>query len=84
MVIFVATREGFKELESVILTGEHAVWIGADVLSDKELESVRDAGVYVTNFLYVVDLNNKDVVDAALEDIALHHPDERVWLEWLP
>ena len=83
MVIFIATREGFKELESVILTGEHAVWIGAEVLSDKELESVRDAGVYVTNFLYVVGLKNKEVVDAALEDIALHHPDERVWLEWM-
>jgi hypothetical protein len=83
MVIFVATREGFKELESIILTGEHAVWIGAEVLADKELDSIRDAGVYVTNFSYVVDLNNQEVVNAALEDIALHHPDERVWLEWM-
>jgi hypothetical protein len=81
MVIFVATREGFKELESIILTGEYAVWIGAEVLADKELDSIRDAGVYVTNFSYVVDLNNQEVVNAALEDIALHHPDERVWLE---
>ena len=83
MVIFVATRAGFKELESIILAGKYAVWIGAEVLSDKELDSIRDAGVYVTNFLYTVDLSNQEIVDAALQDIALHHPDERVWLEWM-
>jgi len=83
MVIFVATREGFKELELIILTGEYAVWIGDEVLLDKELDLIRDAGVYATNFLYVIDLNNQEVVNTALEYIALHHPDERVWLEWM-
>ena len=83
MVIFITTREGFRELESIILTGEYAVWVGAGVLSDEELDSIRDTGVHVTNFLYAVDLKNQEVLDAALENIALHHPNERVWREWI-
>ena len=83
MDIFITTREGFKEWESIILTGEYAAWVGAGVLSDEGVGSIRDTGVHVTNFLYAVDLKNQEVLDAALEDIALHHPNERVWREWI-
>lgn len=84
MIIFVATREGFKELESVILTAKYPVWIGAGVLSSEEMGAVRDQGVYLTNFSYSVDLRDKESVAEALDDIALHHPNERVWLEAMP
>lgn len=84
MIIFAATREGYKELESIILAAEYPVWVGAGVLTSDEMDSVREQGVYLTNFLYKVDLGNKEVVGEALEAIALHHPNERVWMEAIP
>lgn len=84
MVIFVATKDGYKELESIILTGKHAVWVGAGVLSENELKEIREGGVHLTNFLYPIDLGNSEVVEEALESISLHHPGERVWLECIP
>ena len=84
MIIFAATREGYKELESIILTAEYPVWIGAGLLTSEEMDSVRERGVYLTNFFYKVDLGNKEVVSEALDNIALHHPDERVWMEIIP
>ncbi|TLM73400.1 hypothetical protein ACONUD_16995 [Microbulbifer harenosus] len=84
MVIFVATKEGFKELEEIIRTGKYPVWVGAGVLSKEEMAEVREGGVYLTNFLYPIDLNDAEIVSDALESIALHHPEERVWLECIP
>lgn len=84
MVIFVATNEGYKELEPIIRSGKYPVWVGAGVLTEGEMAEVRQGGVYLTNFLYAVDLGNSEVVEESLETIALHHPKERVWLECMP
>jgi len=84
MVIFVATKEGYKELESIIRTGKYPVWVGAGVLSDNELNEIREVGVYLTNFSYPIDLGNSEVIEEALESISLHHPNERVWVECVP
>ena len=84
MVIFAGTREGFKELEPIIRSGKYPVWIGAGVLIDDEINEIRNLGVQLTNFLYAIDLGNSEVVKETLESIALHHPNERVWLEVIP
>ncbi|MCG5502101.1 hypothetical protein [Ectothiorhodospira lacustris] len=84
MVIFLATREGYKELEPIIRSGKYPVWVGAGVLTEDEMDEIRALGIYLTNFLYAIDLGNSEVVEEALESIALHHPKERVWLECIP
>lgn len=84
MVIFAGTSEGFKELEPIIRSGKYPVWIGAGVLTEDEMDEIRELGVDLTNFLYAIDLGNSEVVEEALESIALHHPNERVWLECIP
>lgn len=84
MVIFVATLEGYRELETIILTGKYPVWVGAGVLTENEIDEVRERGVNLTNFLYPVDIESSQVVDQALGTIALHHHNDRIWSECRP
>lgn len=45
MIIFVVTKEGFRELEPIIKTGKYPVWIGDNVLSEPELDRYRETNV---------------------------------------
>jgi len=84
MIIFAVTKEGFRELEAVILTGKYPVWIGSNVLSESELAIYREMDLDITNFSYEIDPANNEVLDDALATIAEHHPNERIWLECRP
>ncbi|MBT1065494.1 hypothetical protein KJY73_18045 [Bowmanella sp. Y26] len=84
MIIFAVTKEGFRELEAVIVTGKYPVWIGSNVLSESELASYREMDLDITNFSYEIDPANNEELDDALATIAEHHPNERVWLECRP
>ncbi|WP_020413314.1 hypothetical protein [Microbulbifer variabilis] len=84
MVIFATTKEGFRELETVIKTGKYLVWIGCNVLSASELDSYREMKLDITNFSYEIDPVNEEELNEALATIAEHHPGERVWLECRP
>ena len=76
MVILVITKEGFKELESIIDTGKYPVWVSDGVLSDKDLKSAWERNIELTNFT--------QAIDELLSIIADYHPAERVWLECVP
>lgn len=78
MVIFPLSYKGFKEMEPVIKTGKCSVWLGANVVSDDEVESVRELDVEVTVFNYEVDIND---VQGVLQTISQHHPGETIWQE---
>ena len=84
MIIFAVTKEGFRELEAVIVTGKYPIWIGGKVLSESELASYREMDLDITNFSYEIDPANYEVLDDALATVAEHHPNERVWLECRP
>ncbi len=84
MIILATTRDGFFELEPVIKTGKHPVWIGSDVLSETELAEYRTNGIDLTNFNFSINPENKEEVEDALATISEHHPNERVWQECLP
>ncbi len=84
MVIFVITREGYLELESIIKTTKYPVWVSAGVLSSGELAQLREEGVFLTNFVYSIEPNDIVTINSALESISLHHPGHRVWLECTP
>lgn len=79
MVIFVVTKEGFRELEPVIKTGNYPVWIGGDVLSASDLDDYRKMDLDITNFSFAIDPADEGELDNALETIAEHHPGERVF-----
>ncbi len=84
MVIFVLSKEGFKELENIIHTGKYPVWVGGGVLSDIEISTVREKGVDLTGFSYLINPTDDETIKEVLEIIAEHHPGERVWLEYQP
>ena len=83
MVIFVITREGFKELETIIKTAQYPVWISANILSKEELDLVRSLGVEITNFTYDISIQDINSINEALSTISEHHPHKRIWLEHL-
>jgi len=84
MIIFLLSKEGFKELENIIHTGKYPVWVGGGVLTDVEISTVREKGVDLTTFSYLINLTDDKAIKEALATIAEHHPGERVWLEYQP
>lgn len=84
MVIFVVTRKGFKELEPIIKSGKYPVWVGEGVLTETEIDEVRNMEVDLTNFSYEINPEDDEALDSALSTIAEHHPNQRVWLECKP
>ena len=60
------------------------MWVGGGVLSDIEISTVREKGVDLTTFSYLINLTDDKAIKEVLEIIAEHHPDERVWLEYQP
>ncbi len=81
MVIFSVTRDGFKELEPIILTGKHPLWVGAGVLTEPEILQMRENGIELTNLSYDIDPEDIAGIDCAIDTIAEHHPGQRIWLE---
>ena len=84
MIIFVLSKEGFEELESIIHTGKYPVWVGGGVLTDIEISIVREKGVDLTTFSYLINPTDEKAIEEALVIIAEKHPGERVWLECQP
>ena len=84
MLTFVLSKEGFKELESIIYTGKYPVWVGGGVFTDIEISTVREKGVDLTTFSYLINPSDDEAIEEALVIIAEHHPGERVWLECRP
>lgn len=83
MVILIAIRSGYEELKPLIISGEYPVWIGADVLSQLEVDSLRGLGVELSVFSYSIDPANIEDVEGALITISEHHPGQKVWVEWM-
>jgi len=84
MIIFLLSKEGFKELENIIHTGKYPVWVGGGVLTDVEISTVREKGVDLTSFSYLINPTDDKAIKEALAIISEHHPGERVWLECQP
>lgn len=81
MVIFITTRNGYEEIKPLIFSTQYPVWVGAGVLSQQEIDAIRMLGVELTNFSYVINPDNRDHIECALETIGQHHPNQRVWFE---
>jgi hypothetical protein len=58
------------------------LWIGGSVLTDREVIRLRERGYSVTVFAHRLD-TDEDIADA-METIAEHHPNERVWVDEFP
>lgn len=84
MVVFAITREGYLELAPVIKTLNYPLWVGAGVLSSQEIVELRELGLDMTEFSYVIGPNDMDAILGALDTISTHHPGHRIWIKCLP
>ena len=81
MVFFVISRKGFEDYLTIKENLTVPLWISAGVISQSELESLRQGGIDVTDFNYAIGLNENEVIDDAIETIKEHHPGEVIWVQ---
>ena len=81
MVIFVNSKEGFDELNSLIISGNYPTWVNFGVLSQSKINALRDDGIDLTEFNPSINIENNGELNSAIETIKEHYPEERIWIE---
>jgi hypothetical protein len=81
MVLFALRREAALEALEIAQQLGCAVWIGSDAITDSEFERYGSDGVKVSRFVYPLSAAAAEVVEVALDTIALHHPGETIWIQ---
>jgi hypothetical protein len=69
VVFFVISRKGFEDYLTVKDKLTAPLWISAGIISQAELESLRENGADVTDFNYVIGVNENEVIEGAIETI---------------
>jgi len=82
MVILITTKDGYNELEPLILAKKHPVWIASNVLAESEVQNLRQRGVDLTTYDFDAITVDCDSIKNCIEDISLHHPNTRIWIEY--
>lgn len=80
MVFLAITRSGYEAYRELGARAG-ALWVCAEVLSQEELSTLRQAGVDVTNFNYKIESHEAEAIAGAVETIKEHHPGQAVWVE---
>jgi hypothetical protein len=84
MVYLVLTRNGYEELLRQFQRVPSPLWVNKDVLSQPELSSLRSSGIAVTDFVRPIAPSDIQEVSEAAYTVKEHHPDESVWVEYVP
>lgn len=79
MVFLATSRRGYEAY--LALDSSAPLWVSAGILSLHELRDLRVRGYSVTDFSYVVNPNDPEVMMDASSTIREHHPDEPLWVE---
>jgi len=79
MVFLALTRSGLDELIALRKTPDVAIWCGSNVLSEAEYAAL--SGVNISRFNYPLESRDDKAFQCALETIADHHVDEKIWIE---
>lgn len=78
MVALILTRRGFDDMRPRIDAARDAIWVGAGLLSDVEVDELRRAGTNLTVFAHALNPND---LDTDLSTVVEHHPGQTVWVE---
>jgi hypothetical protein len=81
MVIFATSKSAYSEMESLILSGKHPVWLTCNVLSDKEYETLWKSGVNASVLDYEVNTENLEDMHCAMSTIKEHHLSQNIWVQ---
>ncbi len=78
MIYFVRSRQSYDQLAASCAWPPEELWVAPGILDATELETLRAAGVSITNFVEPYD--HSDLL-GALETIREHHPVQAVWVD---
>ncbi len=84
MAYLVLTRNGYEELVRQLRRVPSPLWVNKDVLSHAELSSLRSSGIEVTDFVHPIAPSDIQEVSEAAYTVKEHHPDQSVWVEYVP
>lgn len=84
MVYLVLTRKGYEELVREFQCVPSPLWVNKGVLSDTELGSLRSSGSAITDFIFPITPSDAQEVSEAAYTVKEHHPNESVWVEYVP
>jgi hypothetical protein len=84
MVFLALTRTGFDGLMSLLGHAPSPLWVNAEILSPEELARLRSEGVEVTNFTYLIPVEDPEAIASAVAMVAEHHPHRVIWVEHAP
>jgi hypothetical protein len=81
-MVFLSLDRG-SALEAIALAKVHghAVWVGADAISEAEHQAFGEQGVKLSRFIYPLAGADADQVQDALATVVEHHPGEVVWVQ---
>lgn len=79
MVFLAITKSGLDEAMTLAGDNRAPIWCGSDAISEQEYSNLR--GRNVSRFNYPLDGSDADTLAGALDTIADHHPNERIWIE---
>jgi hypothetical protein len=82
MVFFAVTRNGYDELVALLGRVPSPLWLNHNVLSSDEISGLQSSGIKITPFSVDVSISSERY-EAALDTIWQHHPDERLWSEYV-
>jgi hypothetical protein len=83
MVFLILSRTGFEELKALLGKCPSPCWVNGDVFSEQELEELRQKGEDISRFSYVISKEDFASLEAVLNTIRDHHPQETIWVECL-
>ncbi len=81
MVIFITSQSAFQEMQETILTLQHPVWCGPDILTLQETNELYKAGVELSVLDDEATTDTQAGIDTALEIIRIHHPEQEIWVQ---
>ncbi|MFZ6741802.1 hypothetical protein ACO0LC_01070 [Undibacterium sp. JH2W] len=79
MVFLALTRNGLDELIALRKTTDIAIWCGSNVLSNAEYAAL--SGMNISRFNYPLKSPGDEAFQGALETMADHHGNEKIWVE---
>ncbi|MFC5474884.1 hypothetical protein [Paraherbaspirillum soli] len=84
VVVFLAlSRAGLESFKFLRREPGFALWVGAGVLEESEIEELWAEGANVSIFAYEISANDAEAVAGAIDTIKEHHPHAVVWIEYV-
>ena len=81
MVVFILSKNGFLEIEPLLIKKKPPMWLSGDILSKKEQLEYINSGWDISVFDHQVSPVDKKQFKDDIKTIKLHHPNQNIWTQ---